>query len=168
MAVNLKNPEHNSTDLMSAIKSILDRNLLCAISTINEDTTPHINTAYFCFDDCLNMYFLSDAETTHSHNILSRPTVSLAIYDSEQGWDDYHKGLQVSGICKPVEHADRMNAESLYTCRFPTSLDYANALSDHDRASFFSRFYKIVPFFIKVLEEETFGEEVFLNVEVSS
>ena len=48
-----------------SVFSILKENVLCSIATVIADNQSHINTAYFCYSDELELYFLQDPGSLH-------------------------------------------------------------------------------------------------------
>ena len=45
------------------------------------------------------MFFVSSDAARHSKNIETRSSLAVAVFDSNQGWDDWKTGLQLFGTC---------------------------------------------------------------------
>ena len=65
---------------------------VAALATASTSGVPHVATVYVNIDDSLNLYFITKAETTKTHNILANPQVALSITDAKE-----LKTVQVTG-----------------------------------------------------------------------
>lgn len=63
---------------------------------------PWAAPVYYVFDNDLNIYFVSDPDTIHCHNISKENNVSVTIFDSKQKLSDDKVGLQLRGKTKKV------------------------------------------------------------------
>lgn len=136
------------------------------MATVGPHGESHINTAYFCFSGTLDIYFLSDLETKHCQNILSRPTMAMTVFDTNQPWGSSLQGLQLFGQCYLAKNEEVEQASKLYEARFPAYVEYLTSLSPKERQNFASRFYAFRPTSAKILDEAEFGEEIFITVQV--
>ena len=167
MGLTLQPAEYSGVALRPLLQGILDKVCLCSMSSVNSDGTAHIHTAFFCVDTHWCLYFVSDRDAKHSLNIASHPSVSVAVYDSTQAWDDWKAGVQLFGTCSVVHGQDARVASSLYKKRFPAYGDWLHSVGlaiGHPSAPAFFRF---VPHSLKLLCEESLGEEVFVFVRLS-
>ena len=165
MAVTLLNPAYPTERLYDRVIRILEDNNLCSMATNGEKERVHINTAFFCFSDQLDLHFLSDPASIHCRNLSRSPHMAMTVFDSHQRWGAAHRGLQLFGHCTiatgPAENA----AHELYSRRFPYA-EFLSSLSPEKRQAFSLRFYSFTPATVKILDEEEFGEEVFVTAEV--
>ena len=101
MRIDLKfdQAEYPDKKLNDSITEILNDNYLMAVSTINKNES-YINTAYYCFNEKMDLFMLTEPFKQHSKNVESNKSVALAIYDSHQPWDEHKRGLQVIGDCE--------------------------------------------------------------------
>ena len=166
--VLLLNPaSHSRIELGPLVQGILDGVALCTMATVNQDGTAHVNTAFFCADSEWRMFFVSDENTRHSQNINERSSIALAVFRSDQDWDDWKTGLQLFGTCEIAQGGDAELGARLYKKRFSA---YATWLQEHGREvqdSGGPSFYMLVPDSVKVLYEEVLGEETFVTIMLS-
>ena len=153
-------------ELTQVVRRILDGVRLCAMASVNDDGSPHANTAFFCVDSEWCMYFLSNIHTRHGRNVVARRSLSVAVYSSTQGWDDWKSGLQMFGVCEVASgYAERV-ARELYAARFPEYEKWLSDASGRTELEGTGVFFKFVPESLKILAEETLGEEVFVEVQL--
>ncbi len=147
----------------SGIMRILEGNKLLAMSTISNGKS-YINTAYFCFDEFLNVFVLNDLSSQHVANLAENPSAALAVYDSTQPIDSKRQGLQIFGKCTKAEGSLAEKGLELYLARFPSfrqwlqnagkSLEYAKEMV-----------YVTEPDWLKLYDEPDFGH-VFIKAEI--
>ena len=151
--------------IYNSIKSILSYNHLLTLSTFDyKNKQPCSSTAYFVFDNKLNIYIWTSPKTLHAKNIIEDDKVALNIFDSKQEWGSLLQGLQIIGSAKIISKIDIIKAATLYVKRFPKVSKYIKKLSDFDSFKFEDKLFKITPHKIKVLDEKTFGNEEFREI----
>lgn len=164
----LLNPEsHARNDLRTLVQGILDNVALCTMSTVNQDGTAHVNTAFFCVDSEWRLFFVSEEQTRHSQNINERSSVAVAVFRSDQGWDDWKTGLQLFGRCRMARGGDTELGARLYKERFPAYADWLQEIGRDTQDSDLPRFFIFVPESVKLLHEEALGEETFVTISLS-
>lgn len=162
------NPEtYSKIELAPLVQGILDRVDLCTMSTVNQDGTAHVNTAFFCTDSEWRMFFVSDEKTKHSQNINERSSMAVAVCRSDQDWNDWKVGLQLFGKCKMARGSEAELGARLYKKRFPAYAVWLQELGRDVQDSGLPRFFKFVPKSVKLLHEEVLGEETFVTVGLS-
>jgi len=166
MKITLRSPGHDSAALMRSVRRILKEAELWSMATFGPRRTPHVNTAYYSLGDGFDFYFVSDVTTRHIRNLVLSPRVAVAIYNSHQAWDSYHRGMQCFGRCWRANSSESLLAEQAYSARFPAYAKYQKTLTVSDRESSPYRFHLFRPFTLKLLDEAKFGEEVFVPVRV--
>lgn len=172
MAIRLINPHHPTEKLDDSITHLLNVNMLCDVATVNENGTPHINTAFFAYDEDWTLCFLSDPDSIHARNIARKPDVAVSIYDGRQIWGGAHTGLQIFGTCERLTGDAEAKAREMYAQRFLLYADFAagKAPGGDGGESPFAKyvFYGVTPSLVKVLDELAFGDEVVARTEVKS
>jgi nitroimidazol reductase NimA-like FMN-containing flavoprotein (pyridoxamine 5'-phosphate oxidase superfamily) len=63
-------------------KAIIDANLYMVLGTADEDGNPWVSPVYYAPVDYRELIWVSRPETLHSRNLVSRPQVSVVIFDS--------------------------------------------------------------------------------------
>ena len=165
LTMKFNNPSFTDEALNLSITKILSSNILCSIASINKSES-YIHTAYFCFNDKLKLYFISDPSTQHTANIKSNPSVAIAIYDSKQPWDDNKRGLQIFGKCEIAKGTKLIDGTLHYLKRFAGLKQWIKHPDDFIKGAINSKMFVITPSRIKLFDEETFGEEVFIELNI--
>ena len=166
MGIRFDHKDYSDAILNKSISDMLEKAILCSIATVGENNTSHIHTAYFAFTEELELYFLSDPKTQHCLNIEKNPCVAVAVYDSHQPWQEPKQGLQLFGTCHLAKGMSKMRAEYRYIKRFMGYGDWIKVLSDKERKAFRSKFYTIKVDSLKIFDEPTFGEEVYITLKI--
>jgi uncharacterized protein YhbP (UPF0306 family) len=136
---------------------LLDASALCAIATRSPRCRAHVNTAYFAWDDALDIVWLSDPDARHSRNLRANPTAAIAVYDSSQVWGEPDRGIQLFGSAREVQARAAREAESIYARRFPSA--------GEDLSSY--RFYRLHPRRLKLFDEAVLGAGVFVTASIT-
>jgi hypothetical protein len=158
--------EHLTAGTRSSVLGILGNNVLCSIATVSSGGRPHISTAYFCVSPALELYFLSHPRSLHCRNLAARPAAAIAVFSSSQGWGGHDRGLQLFGTCGLATGPRASEAERLYGARFPPFAAWRSGLSPGEVASEY-RFYRFVTRRLKLLDEETLGDALFVHAVVT-
>jgi len=155
--------------LRRSILRILRENVLCSMATVNRVNRAHINTAYFSYSDDLELFFLSDRSSHHGRNIMSNPSLAVAVFSTSQVWGTPDRGLQCFGPCRETTGRQREKAERSYGRRFAAYARWMKTLprddpTVHRLRSY--RFYRFVPHAIKIFDERALGSGIFVEVDV--
>jgi len=149
-----------------SVFAMLKGNVLCSMATIDPRRRAHISTAYFCYSEDLELYFLSDPGSLHCRDLAANPSMAMAIFSSSQRWGDSDRGMQLFGRCTEAKGRTAAEAERLYGRRFPRFTRWlrgAGAADRHRATALRSyRFYRFVPARVKILDEAEFGGGVFV------
>ena len=169
MTLQLIAPGYSSARLVSAVSRILSGNPLCSMATRSEAGLLVINAAFFAFSAELELYFLSNPASAHCRNLAHVGHMAVAVFDSHQEWGLPHAGLQLYGRGGPVPAGHAERAQASYAARFPRYFDFVlRAGEAPDGASGFAnlRFYRFMPARVKILDEEEFGDEVYITADL--
>ena len=167
MGLTLQPEIHSAVELRPLVQAVLDENRLCTISTVNEDGTAHVNTAFFCADSEWRMFFISSNRARHSKNVDARPSLAVAVFNSNQDWDDWKTGLQLFGDCAVARGRDARLAAKLYKKRFSAYAKWLHRLGGTVEYGNAPTFFMFVPKSLKVIHEEALGEETFVTISLS-
>jgi hypothetical protein len=85
----------------------------------------------------------------------------MTIFASSQKWTDPGRGLQLFGTCHETNDHEGASAERLYGERFPHYSAWRDSLKKGDLALAY-RFYKFLPDEVKILDENQFGDAIFV------
>lgn len=158
-ARHLSVPEGRATEILFRI---LEANGLCSIATVSPDNRAHTNTAYFCYSQALELYFLSHPGSTHCRNLLSNASLAMTVFASSQRWTDPGVGLQLFGNAFEAKGQMSLEAERLYAKRFPAYHEWRKNLKTGDLAVEY-RFYQFLPEHAKILDEQVLGDGIFIR-----
>ena len=167
MQLTLQPESHSSIPLRSLVQGILNQVALCTMSTVNQDGTAHVNTAFFCADSEWRIFFISKRDAKHSKNIEARSSMGVAVFDTDQSWDDWKTGLQLFGTCAVARGRDALLAAKLYKKRFPAYAAWLHALGRGVGYTGAAPFFMFIPDSLKLLHEEVLGEETFVTIALS-
>jgi uncharacterized protein YhbP (UPF0306 family) len=155
----------SSDRLERSVSSVLDDTALCAWASVSSDDRAHINTGYFARSEDLKLCLLSHPSSLHCRNIVTNPSMAVAVYASAQHWTAPGRGLQMFGACTQVAGDDARQAERTYVNRFPAYADWKAGLKPGDPALDY-RFYQFVPVRVKILDEGEFGDAVWVQADI--
>lgn len=141
-----------------SVLRILNDTVLCSMATVTSDHRPHINTAYFCFSDELELYFLSHPSSLHCRNLSTNASMAMAIFSSSQAWGGADQGVQLFGTCSEARGPHAIEADQLYGDRFSLYPNWKANLDRDDPARAY-RFYRFLPAALQILDEQEFGGE---------
>ena len=168
MGLTLRPKLHSGIELRPLVQGILDEIPTCTMSTVNQDGTAHINTALFCIDSEWRLFFTSSNDAKHSKNIVAQPSLAVAVFNSDQNWDDWKTGLQLFGTCTVPRDRDAHLADGLYRKRFPAYERWLHDLGQSVEHSNLNMFFMFVPRSVKLLHEEVLGDETFVSISLTS
>jgi len=164
LKIHFNHFKYADRDLSVSILEILEENKLCSMATIKEGNHSYINTAYFCYNKYLEFYILSDPKTQHCLNLEENNSVALAIYDSHQAWSNDLKGLQIIGKCALATGEKLIEGTALYLKRFADLGEWIKHPDDFAKGVINSRPYIIKTNWLKLFDEDRFGEENFITL----
>lgn len=132
-----------------------------------EGSTSWINNAFFCHTDDLKLYILTDPGSAHGNNLQKNPSVAVTILDTTQIPGNKRQGLQLIGTGKQIQDRnEELSALKRWNDRMRGRHGYEN-LEKMYLNEFESRMHEFVIDYIKIFDEKTFGDEVWVEVEVA-
>ncbi len=69
-------------ELSDLARTVIDANRYMALGTADETGRPWVSPVWFASEDYRRFHWVSSPEARHSRNLLARPEVAIAIYDS--------------------------------------------------------------------------------------
>jgi len=163
MSATFYNPGFPANRIAEAVRRILSGTPLCSMATRGAGDYVHINTAFFAWNEAMELFFLSAPDSVHSRNLERVPTMAVAVFDSHQPWGALHRGLQLFGTAGRVDAARVGEVESLYSRRFERYREFKGGGSG---AFSELRFYAFQAATLKLLDEEEFGEATLVSAEM--
>ena len=165
MPVRFDHAKYATDRIAKSVARILEATQLCSMATVHEGNS-HINTAYFCYDDRLDIYFVSEASSVHIQNIATNPSMAVCVFDTHQPWDDWKVGLQFFGTARSTDKHEFKHGSHLYKERFPDYKKWFHSLGRALASSVVPPFYVFTPTRVKILDEEDFGEETYVQASI--
>jgi uncharacterized protein YhbP (UPF0306 family) len=138
-------------------RQLLAASTLCSIASVCDDGRPHINAAYFAWNDLMDIFWMSEPEAQHSRNVRASGAVAIVVYDSNQAWGTRGRGIQLFGHAEELEGEAAREAKATYRHRFA-------ALSEAEYAAY--RFYRCRTQQVKLLDEEVLGDATFVTARI--
>jgi len=155
LKLRLAHPEYASDVLVDSVRDILNSNTLMALATVCCGES-YVSTAFFCFDETMRLYFMSQRQAHHSRNIQSNGSVAVAVYDSHQQFRNAKRGLQILGTARAASLVESSEAIRLYLRRFPEFVGILRP-GGLTKAVLDFQVFQIRPACVKVLDEARFG-----------
>ena len=137
---------------------ILKRVTLATIGLTQRDGTPHVFTAFIAADEQLNVYFISARGTQHGSLLREEREAAMAVYDSQQEWDDWKEGIQMWGRLRLTGGEEEKEGRRCYETRFPV---YREWLEGEGKDSEKAEVYRYEWDRMRVLSEADWGEEEY-------
>jgi uncharacterized protein YhbP (UPF0306 family) len=163
--IQKKDREFSDEKIIESLEFIMENNSLFSMSSLNEDNSPWINTAFYSYDSDFNLFFLTPPTTLHSENVKKNKSVAVSIYDSHQLPESDKRGLQIFGTCHKASLIEIPKVFGSYAKRFQAFSRGVQDPKDMIVKGFESRFYIIKPHIIKIFDEVLFGEEEWVTIE---
>lgn len=91
---------------------------LCSLATVSPGGRAHINHMYFAWNDRFEIFWISDADSLHSRNLLRNPSAEITIYNSHQTWGKPDRGITLSGSAGVLRGKTSIAARRTYARRF--------------------------------------------------
>jgi len=134
-----------SMSLKQTAKTIITENQYMTLGSVGEGGQAWVAPLAYAFDRGYNLYFMSLPGSRHVKNMMRNPTVSVAIFDSRQGFGE-GVGLQLKGEASGVP---ARSAAVVFKHYFGRKWPFGNLGNIKDFEKFFRiykyRFYKVKP-----------------------
>ncbi|MGE5224626.1 MAG: pyridoxamine 5'-phosphate oxidase family protein [Omnitrophica WOR_2 bacterium] len=153
-------------EVQASLFQMLEENVLCSIATVTSTHQAYVNTAYFSYTDDLKLYFLSHPGSQHCQNLMSNPSMAMAVFSSSQTWGGPDRGLQLFGTCDPALGSNATRAANSYKKRFPAYADWQKGLGQGDPGKSY-RLYRFLVNRVKIFDERGWGESLFVLATIS-
>jgi len=155
--------DEDKKDILESIFKILEENNLLTLSTFDNEQ-PHSCSAYYVYDDELNLYIWTDKNSLHAKQMKKNSKIAINIADTSQKWGSMLKGLQMSGEAKTISGKELVKVSTLYIKRFPKVSTHIKKIKDFIFGELESDLYKFEIKFLKILDKEKFGKEEYTEI----
>jgi uncharacterized protein YhbP (UPF0306 family) len=130
---------------------------LCSLATVSPGGKAHINHMYFAWSGWFDVYWISDADSIHSKNLLRNHSAAITVYDSKQTWGKPDRGMQLFGRAGVVTGTAAGEAASAYAKRF----------KDFDADSSDLPYYRFRPREVKLFDERNLDGGTLVSARVT-
>ena len=160
--------EFEDAALNASISGILGATLLLSMATVRPDGKSHINTAFFAYDDALRLFLITGPNSAHGKHFSTNPSVAVTVFDSHQKFWTELRCLQLFGNCRQTPLTKLPHALSRFIKRFPVFSELVKSPADFARKAVGDvRLHTITVERLKLFDEPTFGEEVFIDLQIT-
>lgn len=122
------------------VHEILQQNMYCVVSSVQDDGTPWASPVFFGFDTDNKIYWRSWVDSNHSRNLRARPKAFVCVFDSRQPWGK-GEGLYLQGTVRQIEgKAEAEYALTIIDSRSPQPKQVQEFLAPNPR-----RIYEFTP-----------------------
>src|SRR5438093_14962 len=97
MTVERRSKRWSGARLAGVARRLMKASPLCSLATVSPDGRAHINHMYFASNDRFDIFWISDADSRHSANLVANRSAAVTIYDSHQVWGRPDRGIQLFG-----------------------------------------------------------------------
>lgn len=114
-----RDEEPTPQEIRGCILKLLEEVRVMTLATCVQDV-PWTCTVAFAYDENLNLYFISNAQTRHAQEIAQNPRVAVAMHEHQNPYDPRKvKGLQLQGRAEALLGQEAVRALVTYIRRFP-------------------------------------------------
>lgn len=145
--------KNNKQKLFKYLKS----QRLMSLSTFSDK--PWTSTVYYTNDGDFNLYFLSEPESKHCHDIFLNPFVACNIADSTQKVTDKKIGVQIQGTAKQITDEGLIKKVLAAWNKANPGFEHIINFDNMKKKVIKSKVYKITPKIIKFFNEQIYGPE---------
>jgi uncharacterized protein YhbP (UPF0306 family) len=112
---------------------------------------------YFAWSGWFDVYWISDADSIHSKNLLRNRSGAITVYDSKQTWGKPDRGMQLFGTAGVVTGRAAGEAASAYAKRY----------KDFDADSSDLPYYRFRPRTVKLFDERNLDGGTLVTARVT-
>jgi uncharacterized protein YhbP (UPF0306 family) len=112
---------------------------------------------YFAWSGWFDVYWISDADSIHSKNLLRNRSAAITVYDSKQTWGKPDRGMQLFGTAGVVTGRAAGEAASAYAKRY----------KDFDADSSDLPYYRFRPRTVKLFDERNLDGGTLVTARVT-
>jgi uncharacterized protein YhbP (UPF0306 family) len=113
---------------------------------------------YFASAGSFNVFWISDADSIHSRNLVRNRAAAITVYDSHQTWGKRDRGMQLFGTAGVVTGRAADEAATAYSTRF----------QDFDADGSELPYYRFHPRTVKLFDERSLDAGTLVTARVTS
>ena len=147
------------TQIKKDILSFLKKNGIMTLAT-KSIKGPWACTVYYGVDDAMNLYIVTDPDSTHGKNMIKNCKVAFTIFDSHQKVDGLKRGIQGSGTIKVLKTREGIS-EALALWHKQNPGIEGRITADIVETSSDTKVFEIAPSYLKFYNKELYGHEEY-------
>lgn len=130
---------------------------LCSLATVSSGGRAHINHMYFAWNDSFEVFWISDADSIHSRNLIRNDSAEITIYDSHQIWGKPDRGITLAGRAAVLAGRTAGDGRRKYARRF----------RDYDPDGDDLPIYRLRPRVVKLFDERSLEPGTLVTARVT-
>lgn len=107
-------------------KHVIDSNKYMVLGTTRDDGSAWVTPVYYTPDGYHRLYWLSNPDSVHSHNIAARPRVQIVVFDSSVRIGGA-QAVYMAADTERVPEAELAVCAEVFSARFPELSGYGPA-----------------------------------------
>jgi uncharacterized protein YhbP (UPF0306 family) len=128
---------------------------LCSLATVSPRGRAHINHMYFAWNDRFEVFWISDADSVHSRNLVRNRSAAVTVYASNQVWGRPDRGIQLFGTAGVASGTEAAGA-------------YSRRFRDFDAGSNDLPYYRFRARTVKLFDERSLAGGTLVTARVTS
>lgn len=161
--------EKPEEQIRKSMNGIFEQTKLLSMATIREvdgEIKSWINNAFFAYTDDLKLYVLTGPESVHGKNLQQNQSVAVTVIDTTQQPGGKRQGMQLVGKgWRITDENEESAALKKWFDRMMGGADFEGFEKKY-RTIFESKMHVLVIDYVKIFDEKTFGEEVWIEAKV--
>jgi general stress protein 26 len=158
VTIERRSRRYSSDRLEKVAQRLMNAAPLCSLATASAGGKPHINHMYFAWGGTFNVFWISDADSIHSRNLVRNHAAAVTVYDSHQTWGKPDRGMQLFGTAGVVTGRAAGEAATAYSARF----------KDFDPDGSDLPYYRFRPRTVKLFDERSLDPGTLVTARVTS
>jgi uncharacterized protein YhbP (UPF0306 family) len=148
---------HSANDINQSLNEILAANKLLSMATVTPQNNSWINTAYYAYDNFLNIYIVTYPSAQHSKNAEYNSTCAISIFDSHH--ESGPKGSATFWRDREATSETLRDGTKIYQDRYEWLKKRITKVDAWEKDTSITRLYHIQITRAKIFDEKIFGEE---------
>ncbi len=133
------------SEIVTAVREVLATESTLTLSTVDAHGAVSSAPLFYVFDQNLQLFWLSSADSRHSRNLAVHSRAAVAVYPAVWHWNEL-RGVQMEGVASIVEDAAERNwVTGKYVDRFQLHSDLRDAIQQ-------STLYRLRPVWARYLD----------------
>lgn len=147
-----------SKQIPSEIIQFIKHNGILTLAVCN--TEPWVCTLYYGSDENLNLYLVTNPNSTHGKILELNSKIAFNIFDSHTKITDLKLGVQGKGTCTRVSELKELSKGLVLWHKANPGIESKITLTDLKKLKD-TKIYKIIPTYLKFFNKDLYGKEEY-------